>query len=336
MKLEYTGKVREMHWRSFMARFTTIAKLVGVSDIEAYHTLLDAVPNFIKLWIEQDRVSRKYKRPHAHIFVGSGVTEKEVNTLITRWFGESPRNVTSLDNGKFDIEFRHQETVEKLLAKRGSQVNEDGRKLEVLIPPFEVSLVEILEMVAEKLEVQDEKDSFESRKPQRQYQRRVEAEDVSDDEGKAKQESVQAKQNRSNSQKANSPAVKPTSQSPRSAGKGNVSRSENVRPYVPPNQFYQAPPRFELKGGKGGFGPGYNQGKGGFSQGPSFGKGNFYTPITQGKGYTPSFDQGKGKGKGKGGRGASGTTQSWNASSVVPKPPPATVGASSSPPKLST
>ncbi len=61
--------------------------------------------------------------------------------------------MTSLDNGKFDIEFSHQGNVENLLAKRGHQVKEDRNKLEVLISPFEVSLVKILEMVSENMDV---------------------------------------------------------------------------------------------------------------------------------------------------------------------------------------
>ncbi len=173
MKLIPNGKVRETNWRSFMAKFSTIAKMVGATDIEAYNTLFGAVPTFIKNWIDQYRVSRKYKAPHAHIMVGEGMGTYEISTSVQGWISDKVANVIDLGQGKFDIELRHQEAIEKLVAKRGLVINEDGRKLEVFIPPMGISMTEILEMVAEKLEVQDEKDAEEARRPPRQNLRRV-------------------------------------------------------------------------------------------------------------------------------------------------------------------
>jgi hypothetical protein len=311
-----------------MAKFTTIAKLVGATDMETYNNLLAAVPPFIHAWIETFRVSKKYKSPKAHIFVGNGLSTSDVNKLVQGWVNDRVANVIDLGNGKYSVELKHQEAIEKLILKRGMQINEDGRKLEVLIPPMEISMTDILEMVAEKLEVQDEKDADDNRRGSRQPQRRVSAAQSSDDKKADLPKPSSNSRDVSNSPKSSSPFAKRNSRE-NSPSKASESQREHATSYVPPSQPYRPPSYSQPKGGKGFGGYGYNQGKG-FGSGFDQGKGAYYQGYGYGKGaFSQNYDQSKGKGKGKGGKGESVPTGRWTGH-PPPKPPAQSVPVASS------
>jgi hypothetical protein len=156
LRIHHPGKLRSPEWRSFMARFMAGAALVGATQDEAFTTLMDAVPIFIRNWIQQKRITRKYQHPRLFLRVGPGLDPQLIKQCVQNWCGILPKVAMEAEPGVFDVEMPSQKAVERLAECRGQVINLDGRRLEVFMPPIRFELGEVLQQVAERLECQEE------------------------------------------------------------------------------------------------------------------------------------------------------------------------------------
>ena len=134
-------------------------------------TLNNAVLQFVKKWITELIVRKKYRNPHLHVVVGEELSTEEIKYYVPQWanVGE-PQRVIALGEGVFDVYFHSQEEMETFAAERGEPIHDDGRPLVIRMPAVDITLREVLEYGAEKLECQRDTNQF---RDQRSYARVV-------------------------------------------------------------------------------------------------------------------------------------------------------------------